>query len=110
MCRTAGRLLLLGMVVDEKRFHESLNQAVCPLEFDVLLQALWYDGKGNWNAAHNLINDLTAPDAAWVHAYLHRKEGDLSNADYWYRRAGKPSVSYSLEREWRELVSYFTNA
>ena len=65
------------MAVDEKRFHESLKQAACQPEFNVFQQALWHEGKGDWHAAHDLINDLTSTEAAWVHAYLHRKEGDL---------------------------------
>jgi hypothetical protein len=95
------------MAVDEKRFHESLNQAVCPPEFNVLQQALWHDGKGDWHTAHDLIDDLTSAEAAWVHAYLHRKEGDLGNADYWYRRAGKSRSQQSLESEWQALVRHF---
>jgi hypothetical protein len=105
--RTADRLLLLGMAVNEKRFHESLKQASCPPEFNVLQQALWHDGKGDWNTAHDLINDLTSMDAAWVHAYMHRKEGDLGNADYWYRRAGKSRSTQSLQDEWESLVRHF---
>jgi hypothetical protein len=110
LCGSGGRLLLLGMAVEEKRFHESLKQAVCPPEFNVWQQALWHDGKGDWNTAHVLINDLTSIEAAWVHAYLHRKEGDLGNADYWYRRAGKIRPAYSLELEWKGLVAHFINS
>jgi hypothetical protein len=104
---SANRLLLLGMAVGEKRFHESLNQGVCPPEFNVLQQALWHDGKGDWDTAHDLINDLTSPEAAWVHAYLHRKEGDLGNANYWYCRAGKSRGQQSLLDEWQSLVRHF---
>jgi hypothetical protein len=93
----------------EKRFYESLKQSEIPTGYDVCLQALWHDGKHDWHAAHALINDLHGVDVAWVHAYLHRKEGDLGNADYWYRRAGKPRPTYSLEQEWRELVRFFAN-
>lgn len=106
MFGSANKLLFLGMSVDEKRFHESLKQAVCPLELNVLQQALWHDGKGDWNTAHDLINDFTSIEAAWVHAYLHRKEGDLGNADYWYRRAGKIRPTCSLELEWKALVAH----
>lgn len=105
LCGSVTGLLFLGMIVDKNRFQESLKQAYCPPEFNVLQQALWHDGKGDWNTAHDLINDLTTTDAAWIHAYLHRKEGDLSNADYWYRRAGKQRPGYSLDQEWRELVA-----
>ena len=54
------------------------------------LTALWHDGKGDWEGAHTVAQDITSPDGSWIHAYLHRKEGDPSNAGYWYRRAGKP--------------------
>lgn len=63
-------------------------------------EALEQDKAGNWNKAHELIQDLSGQDAAWIHAYLHRKEGDDWNARYWYERAGKPFYSGSLEAEW----------
>ena len=66
----------------------------------IYLQALTEDQKGNWEQAHDLIQDLSSPEAAWIHAYLHRKEGDLSNARYWYHRAGKPFPTASLSEEW----------
>lgn len=71
------------------------------------LISLWHDGKGNWNSAHELIQDLETKEAAWIHAYLHRKEGDKSNASYWYLRANAKMPSYSLEQEWEELVNRF---
>lgn len=67
--------------------------------------ALWHDRKGEWDRAHEIVQDLQGADAAWVHAYLHRKEGDLGNARYWYRRAGKPEFTGSLDSEWRQIVS-----
>jgi len=84
-----------------------LKFEACPQDFDVFLQALWLDGHGDWQSAHHLVNDLSSSEAAWLHAYLHRKEGDLSNADYWYRRAGKPWANQSLKDEWHTLVSFF---
>ena len=72
-----------------------------------LLRALWHDAHGDWNRAHSIAQDIESPDAAWVHAYLHRKEGDLANAGYWYRQAGKQRPSVSLAEEWTELVNYF---
>jgi hypothetical protein len=68
------------------------------------LLALWHDARGNWDAAHNLVNDSSEPDAMWVHAYLHRKEGDLSNARYWYRRAGREPPKGTLEDERRDIL------
>lgn len=73
------------------------------------LKALWYDGKGNWGQAHAQVDHLTDAASAWVHAYLHRKEGDTANADYWYRRAGKSRPALSLDEEWADLVAYFLN-
>jgi hypothetical protein len=69
------------------------------------LQALWWAAKGDWNRAHNIVQDEESGDAAWVHAYLHRVEGDLGNAGYWYRRASKPVATDSLDAEWERIVS-----
>jgi len=68
------------------------------------LAALWWAAKGDWDAAHKIVMNEDTKDAAWVHAYLHRVEGDLSNADYWYRRAGKPAASDALDAEWQRIV------
>jgi len=87
-----------------ENFKSSLVQTHPPKGLSILLESLWLDAKGNWHAAHDLIDALEEMKAYHVHAYLHRKEGDLSNANYWYRRAGKPMPSYSLEKEWEELV------
>jgi hypothetical protein len=71
----------------------------------VLLRALWHERRGDWARAHEITQDIDTPDAAWVHAYLHRREGDPSNAAYWYRHAGKPIERGSLDDEWRDIVS-----
>jgi hypothetical protein len=68
------------------------------------LRALWHDARGDWDAAHRIAQEDDSRDAAWVHAYLHRKEGDISNARYWYGRAGKDADPGSLEEEWRDMV------
>jgi hypothetical protein len=73
-------------------------------EVSLELQSLWHDAQGNWEKAHTLVQDLNSKDAAWVHAYLHRKEGDSSNAGYWYRRAAKPEVTGVLSQEWETIV------
>jgi hypothetical protein len=70
----------------------------------IYLQALWHDAKGDWEKSHDLIQDLNDADAAWIHAYLHRKEGDIWNADYWYRKAGRKRPDLSLEAEWEQIV------
>jgi hypothetical protein len=86
-----------------QQFNASLTSTQPP-QMDVLLTSLWYDAKENWEKAHDLVNDLGGKDAAWVHAYLHRKEGDLGNASYWYHRANKKVATSSLEEEWEEIV------
>ncbi len=90
-----------------KSFKESLSQPAPDPQLSTILKSLWYDAKGNWEQAHSLIDQLGDRDSAWVHAYLHRKEGDIWNADYWYARAKKTRPIYSLEEEWESLVVYF---
>jgi hypothetical protein len=70
-----------------------------------LLVALWYDDQADWRKAHEIAQDVETPDGAWVHAYLHRKEGDTSNANYWYRQAGKKIPTQTLLQEWEEIVT-----
>lgn len=70
--------------------------------------ALDQDKEGNWDVAHELIQDLESAEAAWIHAYLHRKEGDRWNAGYWYSRAGKLYYEGDLEKEWQELYDLFS--
>jgi hypothetical protein len=69
-----------------------------------VLAALWQDAKGDWETAHRLAQDIDGPDGAWVHAYLHRKEGDAGNAAYWYRRAGRPVARGGIPQEWEAIV------
>jgi hypothetical protein len=87
-------------------FRESLQSSEAPAGIDVYLESLWYDARGNWEKSHQLIQDLPGVIAPWIHAYLHRKEGDIWNADYWYNRAGKKRPDKSLEEEWSDLVDY----
>ena len=73
--------------------------------------ALWWDRKGDWHRAHEAAAaDEDGRDAAWVHAYLHRREGDLGNARYWYRRAGRPVSAASLDAEWDDIASALLGA
>ncbi|MBW4591982.1 MAG: hypothetical protein KME46_03395 [Brasilonema angustatum HA4187-MV1] len=70
------------------------------------LQGLWYDKKGEWDTAHEIVQeDANDADSAWVHAYLHRKEGDLINARYWYRRSGQSESKVELDQEWEQIAS-----
>ncbi|MEO7767862.1 MAG: hypothetical protein ABIS01_10560 [Ferruginibacter sp.] len=86
-------------------FKESLSGNEPPQNTSVYLKALWYDAKGEWDKAHKLIQDVKDKNASWIHAYLHRKEGDNGNADYWYSRAGKIRHQGSLGLEWEEIVN-----
>lgn len=74
-------------------------------EFSGALLALWWDGKGDWQKAHEIAQDVPGAAGAWVHAYLHRKEGDAGNAAYWYRRARRPVEKGDLRREWETIVA-----
>jgi len=87
-----------------KEFKLTLNQNSSPENINDLLTALWYDAKGDWNKSHKITQDINGTNAAWVHAYLHRKEGDSGNASYWYSRAGESFSNKSLEEEWEEIV------
>jgi hypothetical protein len=78
--------------------------APLPADTPPLLRALWHDATGDWDAAHRLAQDVESADGAWVHAYLHRREGDTGNAQYWYRRAGRPAATGTLEEEWEAIA------
>ncbi len=87
-------------------FKKSLRDPQPP-DLSPLLVSLWWDGKNKWDQAHDVAQDIESPAGSWVHAYLHRREGDLGNAAYWYRRAGRSMPSSTLEAEWADLVNYF---
>lgn len=90
--------------MDFQLFQNSLSGNKPPLECNPYLKALWYEKNGDWNRAHQMVQDLEDNKASWIHAYLHRIEGDISNSDYWYHRAGKSRPGISLEKEWEELT------
>lgn len=92
-----------------EEFRKSLTADRPPEDLNLPLAALWWDAKGDWGKAHESAQQDEGLASAWVHAYLHRKEGDLSNAGYWYRRAGKPQASVSLDKEWTEIVNALVN-
>jgi hypothetical protein len=89
------------MTYDE--FVLTIENDELPSRLPLYLQALWYDAKGNWHKAHSLIDSLDDKNSCRVHAYLHRKEGDISNADYWYQRANAKRPSGSLQQEWQDI-------
>jgi hypothetical protein len=87
-----------------QEFRESLLGEGPPCELSAVLAGLWWDAKGDWKRGHESAGQDQGPAGAWVHAYLHRKEGDLSNAGYWYARAGKAPATTSLEQEWLAIT------
>ena len=86
-------------------FKESTRAATPPSGLSVSLEAMWYQGKGNWEEAHRLAQSEISPSGSWVHAHLHRTEGDLVNTAYWYRLAVRPVCTSSLDAEWEEIVT-----
>jgi hypothetical protein len=91
------------MTLDE--FRASLTQSSPPAELSPLPAALWWEAKGDWSRAHEIAQAENGADAAWVHAYLHRREGDASNAGYWYRQARRAHCVLPLEAEWEQIAS-----
>lgn len=90
-----------------QEFEESAQQNTLPAGLSPYLIALWQDKRGDWNAAHETVQDLEDATAAWIHAYLHRKEGDSSNARYWYRRAGREfPAGQTLDQEWVTIAQH----
>ena len=90
-----------------EEFHASVaRDSAPPTGTSLALRALWHDARGDWERAHDYAQEDKSRDGSWVHAYLHRKEGDESNASYWYQRSGKvaPQSSVSLDQEWQEIV------
>ncbi len=88
-------------------FIESIKDISCPEDLSKYMQSLWWDAKGEWHIAHELIDHLEDPISAHVHAYLHRVEGDIWNARYWYRKANKEEYRGSLQQEWNILVDMY---
>ena len=90
------------MTLDE--FRKTLTQNAAPAALPAALRAMWEDANGNWSAAHAIAQDIDSQTGSWIHAYLHRKEGDPGNAGYWYRRARQPVAHDTLEDEWTRIV------
>ena len=93
--------------MDINSFKESLTNNTPPAGIRAELKALWFEAKGDWNKAHRIVQNLDSSEAAWVHAYLHRKEGSINNADYWYSRAGRAMSGVSLDEEWQTIAEAF---
>ncbi|QQO17798.1 hypothetical protein JJB99_17500 [Bradyrhizobium diazoefficiens] len=93
------------MVVNVAGFIASLEGAAPAPGLNAPLAGLWWAAKGDWDRAHKIVQDESSREAAWVHAYLHRVEGDLGNAGYWYRQAGQVAAKDSLEAEWQRIAA-----
>lgn len=91
--------------MDLTGLRASLAQKAPPAALPPLLRALWHAANDNWDEAHRIAQDDNSAEGAWVHAYLHRLEGDEDNAGYWYRRAGKPHCKSALQDEWAEIAA-----
>lgn len=85
-------------------FKKSLSAQNPPEESSPLIESLWYDAQGDWKTAHYIAQGIVSEEAAWIHAYLHRKDGDITNAAYWYNRAKKKIPDGSFEEEWEGIV------
>ena len=92
------------MISSIAELRNTLGDAGPPAGLDSALQALWHAAKGDWDKAHELAQSQDDVTGAWVHAHLHRIEGDESNAGYWYRRAGKPHATVPLNEEWETIA------
>lgn len=86
-------------------FKHSLQQSAPPPFLSAVLEAMWWDGKGDWEKSHDIAQEIHSTAGSRVHAYLHRKEGDPGNAGYWYARAGKKMSAVSLEAEWEQITT-----
>jgi hypothetical protein len=92
-------------VVTPAAFHRTLSDAAPPRGIATSLAALWWARKSDWDKAHRLVMDEASAEAAWVHAYLHRVEGDLGNAQYWYARAQRRPARGDLDAEWEVIAA-----
>ncbi|MFX0556822.1 hypothetical protein ACOCEA_08485 [Maribacter sp. CXY002] len=90
-------------------FEATLHLQTPPADWPEGLKALWFDAKGDWEASHNIAQDMYNTLGSWIHAYLHRKEGDRFNAGYWYGQANKTYPEKSLEEELKEMVTFVLN-
>jgi len=93
------------MILDVVTFGKSLAEEAPPTNWPEPVKALWWDAKGDWKRAHALVDELETRDGMAVHAYLHRKEGEEWNADYWYKRAGRTYHRTEFDEEWKALVA-----
>lgn len=95
--------------MEYREFIDSLSGESPPEQISGILKSLWYDAKGSWEKAHEIVQEIINHDGALVHAYLHRKEGDTGNARYWYLKAGEKEFSGSLDEEWEYILKFILN-
>ncbi|MGC8548399.1 MAG: hypothetical protein ACP5M4_01755 [Acidobacteriaceae bacterium] len=93
-----------------EKLAQSTAQPHPPAGLAPLVEALWWEAKGDWNRAHEIAQEIHTPNGAWVHAYLHRREGDQGNAGYWYRNVGRPVCTLPLDEEWKAITSMLLDA
>ena len=88
-----------------KDFRSTITSGRMPDQLSEALKAMWHDAAGDWDRAHDIAQEISGAEGSWIHAYLHRKEGDQSNASYWYHRAGQPVCNTSLDQEWADITT-----
>jgi len=98
-------MVVTAVAMTPAAFKQSLKAKVPPAAVSAALQALWWAANDDWDKAHRIVMNAQGPDCAWVHAYLHRVEGDLDNANYWYRQARRKPATVELVSEWNEIVA-----
>jgi hypothetical protein len=98
-------MVVAGRSMTPTAFKQSLKAKAPPAGVAAALQALWWAANNNWDKAHRIVMNGHDQDCAWVHAYLHRVEGDLDNANYWYRQARRKSATGELASEWNQIVA-----
>ena len=91
--------------MDLSEFRASVAATEPPANLTGPLLALWHDAKGAWDTAHQILQEESGPVGSWVHAYLHRVEGDENNADHWYKRADRPHCHTALAEEWEAIAA-----
>ena len=96
----------MAIPANYRNFKSSFENTAPPSDWPIALKSLWFAGKGDWEASHNIAQDMHSDLGSWIHAYLHRQEGDEFNARYWYNRAGKSFPEISLAEEHQEITKY----
>jgi hypothetical protein len=99
----ASRIVEKGDMTPDN-FKGSIVEKMPPAGISAALRALWWAANDDWDKAHQIVMNEDSRDCAWVHAYLHRVEGDLDNAGYWYRRANRKAATHELAVEWNEIA------